>query len=191
MEVQNRKVDHSLHAVIAGTFFCGVLTMLGLSSRSASRSERALGVISAGQRLITAHPIRQRLGVIVASGSFDLECSDVNAKGWFYTSVAGGAKDGKGRALIEARRDPGVGVLEWLGAGEVRPWSVSRLELEVDIENVDAALRKKREASVRAGYTEAGSIESVRTALLALGGKPVDGEEAILVVNIFPGAALK
>ena len=138
--------------------------------------------------MITAHPVRQRVGMIVASGSFDLDCNDVKATGWFQTSVSGS----KGRASIEAWRDPRGGLLEWLGAGDVRPWNVSRLELEVDVKGIDAALGRKRAASVRAGYAEAVEVESVRGALVAeLGGRPVKGDESVIAVEIFPGRELK
>jgi hypothetical protein len=177
-------MDRTLHAALVGGCFCGVLTMLGLSSRSATRSDRALGVIAAGQRLITAHPVRQRVGMILASGAFDMECNDVAAKGWFVTCVAGGNSQGRGKAVVEAWRAPGGGVLDWVGFGKDRPWTVSSLDLVVDVADVDAVLGRKRGAAVKAGYMAAGGEESVRATLLALGGKDTVGEEGLITLEV-------
>jgi hypothetical protein len=153
-----------------------VVGLLGMSHRSAVRSERAMGAINAAQKLLLSHAaLRARVGPIVASGSFSMECTDVLAQGWFRTAVMGGEAPSAGRAHLTASRPRG-GWASLLGLGQERPWAVDALRLEVDTEGLDARAAARRAVAVKAGYAAAeegaqpgGS--AARAALLDMGGE--------------------
>ncbi len=165
----------------------GIVAMLGLSHRSAVRSERAMGAITSAQKLLLAHAgLRARVGPIVASGSFSMECTDTAAKGWFRTAVMGGDAPPAGRAYMQASR-PSGGLAAALGWGGERPWALQALRLEVDLAGLEARAEARRAVAVKAGYAADASSGSgsgsggseggspVRQALLELGGEPMEG----------------
>jgi len=168
---------------ILGAGVCGVVLMLGLSHRSAVRSERAQGVLAAGQQALLAHAaLRSRVGPLVASGSYLMDCSDARAAGWFKVALAGGNVASAGRAHVSARRAPG-GLADVVGMGKERPWTVTALRLECNVEAIEARKAARREVAVRAGYVEEGAAHlSARDALLELGGAPGEGGLIELVV---------
>jgi hypothetical protein len=176
---------------ILGAGACAIVAILGLSQRSAARSERAMGAITTAQRLLLGHAaLRSGVGPIVASGSFSMECTDVAAQGWFRTAVMGGSAPPAGRAFVRASR-PSGGLAGALGLGGDRPWTLQALRLEVDLAGLEERAAARRAVAERAGYAAPAAaaaaaaapgsgeapppISAVRQALLDMGGQPLEG----------------
>ncbi len=174
---------------------CGVLAIVGMlvqSHRSAVRSERAMGSVMAAQKLLLAHAaLRARVGPIVASGSYSMDCSDTRASGWFRTAVMGGDAPSAGRAYLQASRPAGSWA-DALGMGQERPWAVDGLKLEVDVTAMEERAAARLAVAVKAGYASSSSSSSssstaIREALLSMGGVPME-EGALIELDVVTAA---